>query len=240
MTDGVQVLIAQSCCEPVAPLIRSCFEGFLSLEYLLKDDYERRCLCWLYFDYLRSTQKFEQLDPESDRGKGFYEVFAREMPSVTVPRWPAEHLGNIRKISPNPRLTPIKEEFKRTKKKCKTPEWYTLFDGPRNLRELARSLSMEGEYITLYKESSSVIHAGDSSRYIETLPDGTVVGRQLRLAENLINYAFYAGVFLWRATDSMLRKFRPYEPNHAKWSTDIRSRLIQMRGINIEVLHRRA
>jgi len=65
ITDGVEVLIAQSCCEPTVPLIRSSFEAFISLQYLLDDDYKNRSLSWLYFDHLRASKKYRQLDPES-------------------------------------------------------------------------------------------------------------------------------------------------------------------------------
>jgi len=238
MTDGVHVLISQSCCEPAGPLIRSSFEAFLSLVYLMRDDYEKRCLAWLYFDYLESVKKYQRFDPESDRGKDFYEALTREMPSVTLPKLSAEHLARIRKISPAPHLIPIQEEYKRAKKRCRKPSWYTLYDGPRDLRELSRAVSMEGDYNMLYKETSLVTHAGDSSRYIETLPDGVVGGHQLRLAENLITYASRAGLFLWKATDLMLTKFRPPEPAHAKWTNEIAKRLRELSHVEVEVVRK--
>ncbi len=69
MTDGIQVLLSHACCESAVPLLRSSFEAFLSLKYILQQDYRRRSLSWLYFDDMRKMKKIQQLDPESDRGK---------------------------------------------------------------------------------------------------------------------------------------------------------------------------
>jgi hypothetical protein len=113
--------------------------------------------------------------------------------------------------------------------------WDTLFDGPQNGQELAKDLCLERLYITLYRDWSASTHAGDSSRFIEETPHGTLWGHQLRLAENLAQYSYLAGFFLWAATDSMLLKFRPFEPNHAKWSADMKNRLVGLSNIEVEV-----
>jgi hypothetical protein len=54
----------------------------------------------------------------------------------------------------------------------------------------------------------------------------------------MMDYSFYAGFFLWAATDSMMKKFRPFEPSHAKWTDKIRSRLSEAGGVKVDVLKR--
>jgi hypothetical protein len=44
MTDGIEVLMSQACCEPAVPLLRSSFEASMSLRYMLQEDYENRSL----------------------------------------------------------------------------------------------------------------------------------------------------------------------------------------------------
>ncbi len=197
MTDGIQVLVADSCCEPTVPLIRSSFEAFLSLSYLLKADYKNRSRSWLYFDYRRTTRKLQRLDPETASGKELALALGRDLPNVGFPKLSAQQREYIRKRSDHQLFEDIDEEYKRTKhdRKIRRPDWYTLFNGPDNIQSLAKALSLEHFYIVLYREWSETAHAVDSSRYIEVLSDGTVVGHQLRLADNLKDYGFYSGFF---------------------------------------------
>jgi len=240
MTDAVHILISQSCCEPSVPILRSSFEAFLSLQYLLKEDYRNRSMSWLYFDYRSKTRSLQKLDPQSHVGKEFGDALGRETSDVRVPRLTEQQLKYIRERSSKEVFRPIEVEYARTKgeRKLRIVHWYTLFGGPPDIQRLAAALSLEHIYITFYREWAASAHAGDSSRYVETLPDGTVASHQLRLARNLLEYAFYGVFFVWAATDSMLRKFRPFEPNHAKWSDDIRSRLDKLQNVKIDILPR--
>jgi hypothetical protein len=237
MTDGIHVLISHSCCEPAVPLLRSSFEAFLSLRYLLEDDYRNRSQSWLYFDHLASSRRSQQLDPESDRGHELARVLSSEWPDFEIPVLSADQLDYVRSLPRRDAFESIANEYERTRRdrKIDRPEWYTLFDGPQNGQKLAEHLSFERLYIAVYRDWSALTHARDSSRFIEKMPDGTTWGHQLRLAENLAKYSYLAGFFLWAATDSILMKFRPFEPNHAKWSADMKNRLVGLSNIEIEV-----
>lgn len=237
MTDAIQVIISHSCSEPAVPLIRSSFEAFLYLEYLLKDKYRDRSLSWLYFAHRAYSKKTEQLDPASDRGRELARALDSEWPDFRIPVLSPEQLNYVRGLPKQDVFESVENEYQRTRKdrKIKNPEWYTLFDGPQHRQELAKHLSRELLYITVYRDWSALSHAGDSSRFIEQQQDGTILGHQLRLAENLAEYSYLAGFFLWAATDAMLLKFRPCELNHAKWSTDMKSRLVELSEIKVEV-----
>ncbi len=154
-----------------------------------------------------------------------------------MPALSREQLDYIHRSIKDPRFVPIIKEYERMKKeeKITRPLWYRLFKGPSSLQQLAQKVKMERFYITDYRDWSAIAHAGNSSRYIETLPNGTLVGHQLRCPENLIQYSYLAGFFIWAATDSMLSKFRPPEPNHAKWSADIRKTLEELSKTEVVV-----
>jgi hypothetical protein len=240
LTDGIRVLISQSCCEPTVPLIRSSFEVFISLKYLLTEDCKNRSLSWLYFDDRRKTEIYQQLDRESEKGQELSQAYGRELPDLKIPGVSEQQLNYIRKRSHNEFFEPIKQEYERTRRdrKIKKPKWYTLFGGPKNIQALAKSLSSEYMYITLYRNWSAFAHGVDSSRYIETLPDGRVVGHQLRRADNLLTYSFYAGSFLWMATDLMMNRLGPGELSHATWSDEKRNKLTDLLNVRITVQRR--
>jgi hypothetical protein len=47
MSDGIEVLLSKSCVNPTTPLLRTCFEALLGIDYILEVDYERRALSWM-------------------------------------------------------------------------------------------------------------------------------------------------------------------------------------------------
>jgi len=132
MTDGIQVMISHSCCEPVVPLTRSSFEAFISLRYLLQDDYERRCLCWLYCDLMERKRVEKMLDPESEQEKELRRILSKELKDVEIPTLSHEQLNYIRRSVKDPHFAPITQEYERLKKKekVKRPPWHRLFGGP--------------------------------------------------------------------------------------------------------------
>ena len=238
MTDGIQVLLSHSCCEPAVPLIRSSFEAFISLQYLFQgDDYKRKCLCWLYCDYLDKKRIEKQLDRESGQGKELERILNAEQPEIHLPTLSSEQLKYIHSSIEDPRFIPIKHEYERLKEEeNKRPPWHRLFEGPSNLQRLASTVKMENFYVTLYRDWSATVHARKSRRYMKTLSNRPVVHRQLRFPKDLILYSCLSGHFILTATDLMILKFRPSERNHFEtWSPDIRMRLQELSKAEVVV-----
>ena len=231
VTDGVEVLISQSCPLPAIPLIRSSFEAILSLEYILGADYVRRSLSWLA-DYVRKRLAlYEHLDPSTTRGKSFQKAFTadRIAHNVALPN-PAEArkaMASLQKLLAKPQFQPIEAEFERCKKKDgRRPNWYRLFDGPRNLKELARHLKREAEYEILYRHWSTISHAQDLSRFIARTTEGNLATKGLRDPRQTKEIAPFAASFMLNATRLILGKFRP-EENIAEWyKREVRERFL--------------
>ena len=91
------------------------------------------------------------------------------------------------------------------------PKWFSLFGGPGSLRELAKRLKIEGQYLTLYGYWSRVSHAEDYARFSrrDAASDPTV--RLIRDSSQMIEIAWFAASFMLRATRLVLGKFRPSE-----------------------------
>ncbi|GEM_PF-2058172 len=240
VTDGIEVLISASCCEPTVPLIRSSFEAHLELKYLLQKDYENRSKSWLFFERLRQVKEYSFLDPSTQIGREFRQALDKESPEIKVPDLSPDHLAYIRSRASDPALKHIEQEYDRTQRRFNKTgfPWYALFDGPQDIRALAKHLSLESMYIVVYPMWSSRVHPRDTFGHLQVLPDGILGEHQLRVAENLLPYARWAGIFLWQSADSMIRKFRPNEPSHPKWHDHIKDRLKQLPEIPVTVLQR--
>jgi hypothetical protein len=135
-----------------------------------------------------------------------------------------------------PHFQEIQAEYETVKKRAKRkPEWYRLFGGPSNLRDLANHLDQLGRYMILYPQWSSISHAHDAARFA---PGTTITGdfmvRHLRQSRDIPFVVGYAATFMLHATRLVLRKFRPGEEQHlADWyKKEVQERFRELTGAN--------
>ncbi len=217
LTDGVEVLLGQSCCEPTIPLLRSTFEAVLSLKYMFQKDYELRSRTWSYCNLKRRKSFYSSLDSSSDVGKKFNERFSREYPGVRLDSLDSSGLRSLAEELEAPEYGDIAAEYRRTKKKLKgAPQWYALFSGPQDLRLLAEIFNEKSDYDLMYRNWSMRSHAADASCF-RAGDRGKIVGHQLRYPSNLKTYASQAVLFLVGAIQLMMSRFRPGEHQHKGW-----------------------
>lgn len=223
MTDGIEVLISQSCPIPAIPLLRSSFEAQLTIDYLLEADYQRRAFAWLVeYAHQRLTQ-YEMLDPSHQRGKDFRAVLladevGQSMKLPTIPDLP-QAIQNLQSLLSKPNYNVVETEYQNIKKiKKRKPNWYSLFGGPSDLRQLARHVGRGGQYDFLYRYWSRIIHAHDLSRYLTRTSEGTPAFKPLRNPEEIRQVYGITATLIIAATRKMLGKFRPgEETSFRKW-----------------------
>jgi hypothetical protein len=215
MTDAVEVLLSNACPVPAIPLLRSSFEAVLYLEYIVEDDdlYERRSLTWLASYVRQRLARYETLLPTTPRGQDFLEAIEQDKTIREFPSLPAEEveagIENLRKLLSRDQFDEIQREFDEI---GGFPKWYSLFGGPRNLRELAQQLRLNTQYDVLYRQWSMATHAQDFSPFIARGVDGERGIRGLRDVEPTKHVATFAVVFLLNATRLLINKFHPGEP----------------------------
>jgi len=227
MTDGIEVLVSQSCPAPAIPLVRSSFEALLSIKYILEADYVRRSLSWLV-DYAHKRLAFycEPMDPSTDRGKAFQKALGAHeyeaMQNLPLPPQAEvqEMITNWQDFLAKPHIQPIEAEFQRCKKERKRrPNWYQLFGGPgRSLYALAHHLKRGVDYEVLYRHWSSIAHAHDLSRFITGPTEGDSAIRRLRDPSEIKEATRHAALYILEATRLILGRFRPGE-DIARWYT---------------------
>lgn len=221
MTDGIEVLISQSCATPAIPLLRSSFEALLSMEYILEKDaeYIRRSFAWLIGWAHKSSDMYERLDPSTLKGQEFKRLCDQDetlssvkMPPSSKVQKAIEHLQSI--IS-KPHLKDVENEYSSYKK---ARDWYRLFGGPSDLRALAVHLRRGAHYEFLYPQWSTTAHAQDLLPVAPT-GEGRVPIGKLRNPKDLEmkKVANFASTFIIKATRLILGKLREGEPNFDKW-----------------------
>lgn len=217
-TDGIEVLLSQSCSTAAIPLLRSSFETLLAIEYILENDtdYVQRSLSWLVGYVHKRLEMYERLDPSMDRGREARRLFDKDKTASKVQFPPAadiqKPMANLGKVLAKPHLQPVEAEYN----KYRNPKWYALFDGPTHLRMLADHLRRGGQYEILYRDWSTTAHAQDFLPFMARTSKGERAIGRLRDTRDLRQIASFASSFALDATRQVLNKYRPGE-NLATW-----------------------
>lgn len=233
VTDGTEVLIANSCAAAAIPLVRSSFEALLALEYIVEAPslYITRSLSWLAAYVRRKLKFYESLLPTTPRGQEFLKVIDEDktVKDFTLP--PSEDvqaaIDNLRSLLSREQFKPIEEEFTRYRR---PPHWYSLFKGPKNLRELANHVKRNAQYEVLYRQWSLATHAQDFSPFIAVGPRGEKGIRRIRDPREIKAIATFASTFLLDATRLLIDTFRPGETWRNWYMREVRQRYIQLVG----------
>jgi len=126
-------------------------------------------------------------------------------------------------------------EYKKAKKH---PEWFSMFSGPRNRRELSKYLNRSAEYSMLYGKWSSVSHAADLHRFLTSNTNGKPAFWCIRNPESLQETANYTVVFTLRAIRLMKDKYRSQEDISKWYKEEILEKWHSLADLKIKVVAR--
>ncbi len=77
-TDGIEVLVRESCGFAAVPLLRTSFEATLSLEYLNQRDSAQRGLTWFYVHHADKLRLAKLMCARFESGKAYAHAWTRE------------------------------------------------------------------------------------------------------------------------------------------------------------------
>lgn len=165
--DSISTLVKYSHIEPSKVILRSLFELTLYIRYIVEEDFEKRSMAFLVWDskrkirfyrcydkedpFYKETQKIVQKDEFFSNGS-----FLKELPSVKLA------LENQYELLLLPDYRLVEKEYERTKKMDRqNPSWYRLYNGPKNIQELATKVNLPFVYEILYRRWSGNVHSTD-------------------------------------------------------------------------------
>lgn len=213
MLDGVGVLISKGCSEPCRPLLRSGFEAYLGILYILEKDSFQRGLSYLVWHAHKRIKLFRKLDSTEQSGKEFRKELQSDplckhipIPALDYKTMIARLEGMLQQMD----YRAVEMEWQDTKKRLNgDPEWYALFGGPRNIRELAKRLGHIGWYELLYRGWSDVTHAGSGLLNVKVDEEGDRVLRPLRHPDGLQFAALLSSHFVRETAGKMIERYLP-------------------------------
>ncbi|OFX34147.1 MAG: hypothetical protein A2X08_03610 [Bacteroidetes bacterium GWA2_32_17] len=165
--DAISILIKSSSVEPCKNILRTALENMLYLEYLLDKDFYNRSMSFLVWNYINNNKNLERLNASSEEYKKIEKVFfndkimKNQIPPILTNVDELLNTGNL--IINSTKFQPFKIEYEATQKRLKKNNisWYSLFNGPRNIKELAENLKNTVLYDGFFKNYSSATHGTD-------------------------------------------------------------------------------
>lgn len=239
MVDGVQVLLAESGVAASLPVLRSAFEALVGIKYVLKENSENRALCYVVADLKDRIRWYDSMDPRTDRGTQYrQDIGLKDNPDYPIPPLDEVERGRaqIEGLLEQPLFRPHSDEYERTRRARKgIPPWFSLYEGPRNLRELTRVTGDLDDYVILYSHWSKTAHAVDLSSQLGE-KEGIATIRVIRSPQNIEQQYLFATYFLLEAGRLILGYYRQGElVRYAKWYKErISTRLERLEAIETE------
>lgn len=164
--DAIANLVRQGLSEPCKLVLRAMIESMLGIAYMHESDVVQRGLSYHVGHIHEQTAWFRKLDPDTQEGMQYKAKLDRNFCKINLSISPEVARVEVEKymaILSRDEFSPIEAAWQETKKKQRRrPAWYSLFDGPRNVGDLADHLRRSAWYEGLYRIWSADIHATDS------------------------------------------------------------------------------
>jgi hypothetical protein len=225
MLDSINIQLAESAPSPAALQLRAMFEALLTVKYITQDRTKTRSRALAYLFLVERSRKHFYLTQQV--GTKEYETFLQAIATDPyskqwIPVNAFDLAGRIQEIDElltRPDFAEIAQEYDKTRKASgRKPHWYSLYDGPRNIQQLAAFLGCAAWYQLLYKELSERGHSTDVIDRILTHDTNGPAARALRDPSEF-NWALdFAISFALDASRIIIRYYRPdEEPGFDRW-----------------------
>ena len=167
LIDSASVLVRNACAEPCNILLRCLFESVLNYEYLFEKEFQTRGMDFLVWHRRKSLEVLKRFDPREaafvrfekmkEKDKISKNIQGRAVPDIE------ERIKSLQAIFLLPSYRDSSAEFDRIVALNGRPpkNWYSMRNGPDNLRQLAEYLGFPAQYEILYSSWSGLVHGTD-------------------------------------------------------------------------------
>lgn len=165
--DSISLLIKSSSIDPSKILLRSLLENYFQLLYMLEKDQKERAKCFMIHKAVNDLKYYKKFITSDRSSKQLIAKLKKETGDFNIDSI-LDH-DDIKKgialkssIFRKPEFKEVYIEYQRTNKKVKkNPPWYSLYDGPRDIEQLATYLGRVYYYEFFYRKFSENVHVSD-------------------------------------------------------------------------------
>jgi hypothetical protein len=243
MLDGLEVLVSQGCIYAAHLQVRSLFEAFLNLEWILGEDTSKRARQYYVWNLrLRRKWALRFVSSSADHNDFIRKVekyqeslLARSQEHNDEASQQAEAISNL--LS-NALYHEINQEFDRLKgnRKYDVP-WYKPA-GPNSMADMAERVGYGAEYEVFYSQYSQIIHASSQLDNVK-FANNSIIFEPIRKLDHLRPILNVGIGFSIRAFKTVLSKYRPQEIENfsRKYTKDWRNAFLSIKGVTYNVNH---
>ena len=196
--DSISILARKGTGDTPKILVRAALELMLYLEYLFEKDTYDRSMAFIVADTLNLIKVVKKLDPKTQEGEALYKTFEKESFLKNLNISDTSELDNFidskERLLKMPQFSKAFRESQRLKARHERfPKWYSYFNGPKNIEELAKHLNQKTFYEILYRKWSGAVHGSDI--YLGKLSltqEGNVEIFQIRFIKDLQEVVAYS------------------------------------------------
>ncbi len=166
LIDAMSILIRKASVDPATLLLRGSLEVYFGLEYLFEADTHRRSMAFMVCYFHKKLKFFEKFDSNKTQSQQFKASIRNDrlQPDFSTfqnTKFEIEK-NNWESLLQYPIYQSTEVEYQRLINARETnPSWYRLFNGPRNISELAKHLKLTVFYEILYRQWSGPTHGID-------------------------------------------------------------------------------
>lgn len=193
--DGISVLIRNSCIEAAIPVLRSMFEHYLAILFILEKHQSNRATAY-QVAHIRSRLKVYKKFSSGEVGQLTKMLDNSEynfpLPDIDT----SEDIERLEHLLLKGKYKIINDEWENTRMKYgkKQVNWYSLYNGPKTFFDFAAYLNKEVDYEFLYRTWSAKSHA--NAAFNSAIETGGF--KMLRHPESLKTVSTWA--FTWTFT----------------------------------------
>lgn len=243
--DAISILINNSSADPAKGILRSLFELHLYISYLTENHFNDRSMAFLVWNTKNKIQLNRAFDQDNQEyinlkkkiendDSIFNPSLLDEIPSVKP------ILESLNSLLDRTEYQKALKEFEKIKIRNRSnPSWYSLFNGPKNIQQLATYLKMSSLYEIVYRNWSGSVHSTDiingkivKSKNSNDNEDKVAADLiQLRLPKDAQSVTGYTLVLLIKTYIVLMdTKILNKKTEYKKWYNTIRDKLLKVTG----------
>ena len=164
LIDSISILIKSSSIDPAKPILRSLLENSYNLIYLLESQTNQRAMSYIVWQINKDLKICNKFDLKNQIGKHLKKKIENDkyINNFDVENSLPHKLikENLEKLLKTEKYKLTEKEFQDTKQRLKknSINWYSLYNGPSDMEQLANYLELNFSYETLYREFSENVH----------------------------------------------------------------------------------
>lgn len=238
LSDSISILIKESSIDPSKIILRSLIENILQLIYMLEEKERQRALSYMVAKVNKDIKYYNKFIKSEKSSSQFKIQIEKDELNLNFDKF-IDHPEIIKtkeakkSLLEKPEFSEVQKEYLRTSQKRKNPNWYSLYNGPDNLEQLAQKLKKNIRYEFFYRKYSENVHGLNLTKGMVYVGNDSAQIIQIRDFEHTQNVTFNTASLLLEIYNIFIRKRVPEKLNeYRNWYLTIRNDYLDLNKRN--------